>query len=235
MLRSHPDRKRPRAIEPAGRLHVALCVPCESLPIESVRCLTRAIRTAVLEPPRLRPETPIREFVLSEHYIASSMLPFARGRLCATALEVGATHIVMLDSDMTYPGDVIQRLVYGAERCGGFVAANCVTRRPPTRWTAIGLDGKAHASKPDSPRWTAVRSIGVAVACITATAYEKLEVPQFNFGHTPLGWVGEDIWFCERLRAAGVAVSVDNALALEVGHVGSIEYRPEHIRTEVSP
>lgn len=234
--RNHPDRARRTLPEPSGRLHVAVCIPCESVPIESLRCITRALRDALLDPPRLRATVPVREFTLSEHFVASSMLPYARTKLAANAIEAGATHLVMLDSDMTFPENTIARLVMGAERCGGFVAANCVTRRAPIRWTALGLDGKRHESTPTSPTWSTVRSVGVAVACITATAYEKLEAPQFNFGFLPgRGWVGEDVWFCERLRAAGIAAVVDNALSLEVGHVGSIEYRPENIRAEVLP
>jgi hypothetical protein len=230
--RRRPDHRRPLTapLEPFGRIHLAVCIPAESMPIESIRCLTRLLRTCLTNPPRLRPNVPTQEFTLSEHYLASSMLPYARSWLCRSAIEAGATHVLLLDSDMTYPADTAHRLVLGVERCGGFVAANCVTRRAPIRWTAVDLAGEQHDSRAHrSTTWSSVQYVGPAVGCISAAAYEKLEVPQWNFAHTPKGWVGEDIWFCERLRAAGISIVVDNQLSIEVGHVGSHEFTPAEV------
>lgn len=183
-------------------------------------------------PPRLHPERHVREFAISEHYIASSMLPYARAWLLDSAVKAGATHILMVDADMTYPPDTAHRLIDGVERCGGFMAANCVTRRPPIRWTAKTFDGAEHDSTHAARigvRWTSVASVGVAVAMIRADLVEKLERPAFNFGLTPKGWVGEDIWFSHRLESAHVARWVDNELSLEVGHVGTHEFRPAQL------
>jgi len=208
-------------------MHLAVCVPGESMPIEAVRSLTRMLLAILRDPPRRKPGELVRDFTLSEHYFASSILPYARSWLCESAVKAGATHILLLDSDMTYPADTAHRLLQGVERCGGFVAANCVTRRPPIRWTARANDGAPHSSSPDElPQWSAVRTVGVAVAMLRADVWEKLERPAFNFGLTPKGWVGEDIWFCERLHAAGVSPVVDNFLSREIGHVGSHEFTP---------
>jgi len=200
------------------------------MPIESVRSLTRLLLTVLRDPPSPTPGQVPREFTISEHYFASSMLPYARSWLCESAVTAGATHLLLLDSDMTYPADLAHRLMAGVQRCGGFVAANCPTRRPPIRWTARTLDGSVHdSSSPELPQWTAVRNVGVAVAMLTREVWEQLERPAFNFGLTPRGWIGEDVWFCERLHAAGISPVVDNPLSREIGHVGSHEFTADQI------
>lgn len=203
--------------------------------MESVRCLTRLVMRCLQVPPSPTGAPP-RDFTISQHFYASSMLPYARTMVVESAVRAGATHALLLDSDMTYPADTAHRLMIGAARCQGFVAANCVTRRAPIRWTARNLDGETYASvlpEGDAQSWTAVRSVGVAVALITAELWGRLVRPAFNFAATAKGWVGEDIWFCERLKAAGAAIMVDNRLSHEVGHVGAHEFTPAGIETAV--
>lgn len=210
------------------------------MPIESVRCLTRLVMRCLQVPPSPTGEPP-RDFTISQHFVASSMLPYARASVIDSAAKAGATHALLLDSDMTFPEDTAHRLMVATARCGGFVAANCPTRRPPIRWTARKLDGSTHDSRAavEAARvpggiesvasWTGVRSVGVAVAMLTLELWAKLERPAFNFAATPRGWVGEDIWFCERLTQAGAAPVVDDRLSLEVGHVGSHVFTPAEI------
>lgn len=203
------------------------------MPIESVRSLTRMLLECLRNPPIPRVGAWVSDFALSEHYLASSMLPYARGWLLDSAVKAGATHILMLDADMTFPADTAHRLMLGVERCGGFVAANCPTRRAPIRWTAKALDGSTHdSSKADGVQWTSVATVGVAVAMLRADVVEKLERPAFNFGLTSKGWVGEDVWFSHRLDAAGVPRVVDNVLSRQIGHVGAHEFTAAEIQGE---
>lgn len=195
------------------------------MPIESVRCLTRLVMRCLQDPPA-------RDFTLSQHYFASSMLPYARTWVFESAARAGATHFLALDSDMTYPENTGHRLLAGVHLTGsGFVAANCPTRRPPIRWTARGEDGQTHESRGAGATWSPVRTVGVAVAIITAELWAKLERPAFNFAATPKGWIGEDIWFCGRVAQAGAVPMVDNELSLEVGHVGA----REHTAADIEP
>lgn len=216
---------------PAERIHLAVCVPGESMPIESVRSLSRLLLECLRNPPTRARGVHVSDFALSEHYIASSMLPYARGWLLDSAVTAGATHVLMLDADMTYPADTAHRLMLGVERCGGFVAANCPTRRPPIRWTARALDGSVHDSSSSADvQWTTVATVGVAVAMLRADLVAKLERPAFNFGLTSRGWVGEDVWFSHRLEAAGIPRVVDNLLSREIGHVGTHVFTPAEIQ-----
>lgn len=200
--------------------------------MESVRCLTRLVMRCLQVPPSPTAQPP-RDFTLSQHFYASSMLPHARAFVIESAARAGATHFLLLDSDMTFPETTAHRLMLGVARCGGFVAANCPTRRRPIRWTARLADGAVHDSRPATlPTWSAVRTVGVAVAMLTAELWAELERPAFNFAATDRGWIGEDIWFCERLAQAGAVPVVDNALSREVGHVGTREFIAADIEGE---
>lgn len=200
-------------------LHVAICIPAESMPIESVRSLTAALSFMLTAPPA-------REFAVSQHYFASSMLPYARAKVCESAIRAGASHLLLLDSDMTYPRDVAHRLLegLGQPQARGIVAANATTRRPPIRWVARGADGEPIDSGSRAERWTIATTCGVAVAMLEAELYRKLPSPRFAFAYTDRGWIGEDIWLCRLLAARGCPPLIDNALSREVGHVGTREY-----------
>lgn len=199
------------------------------MPIESVRCLTRLVMRCLQAPPSPRAGELAADFTLSQHFYASSMLPHARTWVCQSGIDAGATHLLLLDSDMTYPADLAHRFMAGVDRVGGFVAANCPTRRHPIRWTARQLDGEPHDSAATDATWSTVGSVGVAVAMIRAELWSKLERPAFNFAVTPRGWIGEDIWFCERLKQAGASPVVDNLVSREIGHVGAHEFRAADI------
>lgn len=209
-------------------LHIAICIPAESMPIESVSSLTAMLSTILTVPPS-------RELAVSQHYFASSMLPYSRAKVCEMALKAGATHLLLLDSDMTYPRDIVHRFLEGLERpeSTGMVAANATTRRPPIRWVARGDDGNLIDSSSRAERWTRAASCGLAVAMLEADLYRKLPSPRFAFAYTERGWIGEDIWFCRLLAGAGCYPLLDHAISREVGHVGTREFRGTDVEAEV--
>lgn len=144
--------------------------------------------------------------------IASSRLPTARNRLVESALNWGADAALLLDSDMTFPGDTLLRML---DHDLPVVAANCLTR-DAAEPTAKDAGGQAFASTKDSPPLERMFWIGAAVMLVRAEALAKLQKPWFAFvGDT----LGEDHFFCKRLHAAGVPLHIDHRLSMEVGHV----------------
>ncbi len=191
-------------------MHLGVCVPGEGMPLESVRSYAALMMALVSQPPPgLRG--------VSQHFHASSMLPYTRARVIDMALSAGATHLLLLDADMTYPANVAWRLwAHGRP----FVACNAVTRRPPHRWTAVDRENKPL----DSSRLEGLGkayACGVAVAMVEARVIEKLERPLFDFFWTGKGWRGEDHYFCEKVRSVGFQPMIDHDLSREIGHVGT--------------
>ena len=196
-------------------IRIAVCIPGESMPMESVRCYGAMMMRLLTQPPKGLAG-------VSQHMFASSMLPYSRASVIDRATKAGATHLFLLDSDMTYPPDTVHRLLAHGRP---FVASNATTRRPPIRWVAK-RDGKILDSN-ELTGLTKADHCGVAVALVETRVIESCERPLFNFTHSENGWRGEDIFFCERVRAAGFHPMIDHDLSKEVRHLGSYAYGAE--------
>lgn len=197
--------------------HLAICIPGESMPIESVRSLGAMLLDLTTKPlPRFGK--------ISQHFLSSSILPAARGGLVRLAVRAGATHILMIDSDMTYPADAARRLI-AINR--PIAAANATTRRYPIRWVARSLEpaGDALDMSPGLPDLVNVASVGLAFMLVEVCVFHALPQPFFTFEHSVSGWTGEDVGFCRAAREiGGFSVTVSRDVSREIGHVGTRVY-----------
>lgn len=131
----------------------------------------------------------------------------------------GATHILWLDADMMFPPDAALRLL---RHDRDIVAANYVTRVPPSRPTAK-RDGQCVSSL-DATGLEAVDHVGMGVFLMKTSAVEGIPRPHFWYS-TPTET--EDVYFCRLLRAAGRTIYIDHDLSRDVGHVGQHTYREQ--------
>jgi hypothetical protein len=194
-------------------IHLAIAIPGEAMPIESVRAFGRLLLELTTNPP-------LGVVQVSQSMFASSMLPYARSKVIAGALSGGATHVLCLDADMTYPPNIAHRLL---EHGRPFVACNATTRRPPIRWVAKDKAGEIIQSDQEKAPLTKASVVGIAVALIQARVFTEIGNPLFNFEYTENGWRGEDVWFCDRAIACGFVPMIDNRASLKIGHVGTRE------------
>lgn len=136
-----------------------------------------------------------------------------------------ATHILWLDADMTFPADTALRLL---KHDKDIVAANYVTRVPPSRPTAK-RDGRCISSI-DATGLDAVDHVGMGVFLMKTSVVQDIPSPRFWYS-TPTET--EDVYFCRLLRAAGRTIYIDHDLSKSVGHIGQHTYRempsPVHV------
>lgn len=194
-------------------MHISISIPGESLPIESARCFGRLLLRLCTRPPK-------GVTAVSQSFFASSMLPHARQQVVQQALDQGATHVLCLDADMTYPDDLVDELLRHGRP---FIACNATTRRNPIRWVAKSKQGDLM----DSNERTGLEGAsvcGLAVALIERRVFEAIPQPWFNFEHTEKGWIGEDVWFCRRAINSGFRPMIHHELSRKIGHIGSREY-----------
>jgi hypothetical protein len=166
-----------------------------------------------------------------------SILPNLRQHLVRKAIEMEATHILFVDSDMTFPSWMLHRLL---EARRPVVAANCVTKSLPPSPTARMRDGTKHGKvlsqldyrSDTAQEYVGVWRVGTGIMLIETNVFEKLEQPWF-----PLEWdeelgevVGEDWGFCKRCEEAGIPIVVDTLLSHTIGHVGRLEYHPDMLQ-----
>jgi hypothetical protein len=154
-----------------------------------------------------------------------------RADLCLEAMGEGCSHVLFIDSDMTFPQDMVQRLLAHDK---DIVATNCARRRMPTGPTAQKTlpDGSRELiyTMPESTGLEEVESIGMGVMLIKRKVFESLTEPWFE---TPWrtdkrGYIGEDVFFCRKAAAAGFKIYIDHDVSKEIGHIGTFEFKHDH-------
>ena len=154
-----------------------------------------------------------------------------RADLCLEAMREDCTHVLFIDSDMTFPQDMIERLLAHNK---DIVATNCARRRLPTGPTAQRTlpDGSRELiyTMPDSTGLEEVESIGMGVMLISRKVFEKLSEPWFEttWRTDKRGYIGEDVFFCRKASAAGFKIYIDHDVSKEIGHIGTFEFRHDH-------
>lgn len=157
------------------------------------------------------------------------VLPEVRTLLVADALKWGASHILFLDSDMRFPPDALLMLL---RHRALVVGANYVRRGLPTFPTAYlpggrtGRDGVLW-TEPGDAGLVEVQHVATGVMLIDVRAFDCIDFPWFDFEAPSVpgeGWRTDDVYFCRKLRRAGIPVYCDQALSQEIGHVGEMIY-----------
>lgn len=170
--------------------------------------------------------------------VSGTYVHAARQELADAVLEQGADWVLWLDSDMRFPRDALVRLLQHRE---SVVGINYAKRGVPSGFVAIktvGNPGEQLETRGDSAGLEEVQALGFGCVLIRGTVLHQLpdpkETPWFQHRHMGGGlWIGEDVHFCEMLRAAGVRLFVDHDLSRDCAHIGQFEYRLEHAAAEV--
>lgn len=163
--------------------------------------------------------------------VKGSNLPRQRSTAVAKCLAHGCDYILMLDSDMTFPRDTLQRLLAHKK---DVVGASYVRRSPPHDPLH-----KTIASAKPANGLLEVAALPTGVLLINAKVFEKLQRPYFRYellleGQTKWGFdgpeeIGEDYVFSYQVREAGMKVWMDMRLSAEVVHwqERGLRYKPD--------
>lgn len=156
-------------------------------------------------------------------FIQSTYVHVGREAVLQGALERKATHVLWLDTDMTFPPDIAIRL---ANHQVPIVACNCVMRNPRRLCTAF-RGGSRVQTRSDSSELESVDTVGLAVMLMRTTVVDDLPRPFFRHGINDAGEdIGEDVMFCRKVRGAGHQIFIDHDLSKEIGHIGQHTFRP---------
>ncbi len=168
-----------------------------------------------------------------------SILPNMRNRMLKQAIEKGATHLLFLDSDQTFPRDLVHRLMKWNKQV---VAANIVTKNmldcnPTARQLKKAPQdyaGELVYTNQGDDHLEEVWRIGTGVMLLDLNLFkrEKLKNRKHFF---PVEWkdeiddyAGEDWGFCELLQEAGVKIHIDHGVSWDIGHIGPHEFTHEY-------
>jgi len=138
-----------------------------------------------------------------------------RNKLAEHLLTTDYTHLLMIDADHRHPYDIVERLSRWVVRDPGkqVIAGLAFRRGQPYDPQAYVLqDGRLAQPAEFKPGLAQVDYAGTAAMLIAREVFERLPKPWFAFDYRGAAdgqWPGEDIWFCESCRQAGIKVWVD--------------------------
>lgn len=159
--------------------------------------------------------------------VSNSLVYDARNSLCQEAVKDGFDYLLFIDSDMTFPPDVIERLVnVNADIATGV----CYGRRFP-HGPVVYKDVKPRTLFHDSSAEPfteipdgifEVKACGMAMCLIKVDVVKALCKHYRNTPFEPSKNMGEDLTFCYRARKMGFKIMADSSF--EVGHIGEAVY-----------
>lgn len=168
------------------------------------------------------------------HLSRNTYTHYARNKLVWEAVNTKATHLMFIDSDMSFPIDGVDRLIERGENIiGGLYFKRVVPIHPIIK---IVRDNKITDMKfkeiPSFEKPFEVDAIGTGFLLINMDVFKKMEPPFFShaspkeFGMEeipfPNNEIGEDVAFCLRAKKAGFKIWCDPTIKL--GHIGERIY-----------
>ena len=134
--------------------------------------------------------------------IGGTLVYIARNRLAHRAIEGGYTHVLWLDSDMTFKPDIVDDLLWCGKDmvCGAFVSR----KRPYGPCVYTSIEDPADMKKVENFGTEPFMVDGCGFACVmTSVELLKAVWDQFDTCFRPTEDYGEDIAFCDRVKRIG--------------------------------
>lgn len=146
-----------------------------------------------------------------------SVLHMNRERIVLEALKGNYTHLLFVDSDMTFEPDAIIRLL---AREKDIIGVHCNLRSLPLTTTVELKPGQTEIKG----ELDICNAVGAGFLLINLEVFKKLKRPYFFWELNEDGDTikGEDHWFCAKAREAGYEIFVD--VSVKIGHIGNMIY-----------
>jgi hypothetical protein len=206
---------------------VLIAIPCrDTIDVDCFNSIIKLLQANMT----VKHKEPITGVTLLPFTIQGSILPRSREYSIREAVKQNCTHILFVDSDMTFPDLLLHRWLYLNKPV---IAANCVLRKIPSNTTArvfkLDENGKeAHYAvkttkdKADRGVIEEVDAVGTGLMLIRLADIKKIPEPHFCmlWNEEIQDYKGEDWYFCDKLREYKVPIFVDHTVSWEVGHIG---------------
>lgn len=153
----------------------------------------------------------------------TSVLPRARQLAMEDAIKGDFTHILMLDDDMMFAGDLLERFL---SRNVQVVGLNYARKNGSGSTIACRLDGQPISSKGNAGieeiGWIPFGGILIELASIYEAPKPWFEM---RWLEERKDFMGEDYYFSMKARANGVKLYIDHDASNQCAHIGDFAYR----------
>lgn len=163
----------------------------------------------------------------------------ARNKIVITAQEHGADYVLMVDNDVVLPADALISLFNDpVDVCLGYYAHRDASNRYSGRTCICRLkrpDGNPYFNYSLESEYTAkelkemqgrgekkirIHGGGMGCALISLDVFNRLKYPWYdwvNYSDNKRGMLSEDLYFCEKCKAANIPIYTDTRVAC--GHI----------------
>lgn len=162
---------------------------------------------------------------LVHHFVKGWGIAYARNLMALEAMKQGCDYLLMVDSDVIVPKDALEMLV-GLDFCAGWYPrgtdpsmTNVAKKVQSGYGDCYSVDEMEELAE-SGVDWVEAKGCGMGCAIVRTQLFERLPHPWFKFEDYPSGnCFGEDYWFCQQARSAGMSVYVSPKV--KCGHVRS--------------
>lgn len=147
-----------------------------------------------------------------------------RNYLAVQALREKSDYLLMVDDDMVFPPETLEKLLAHNQMVVG-VASN--SRMLPLKTTVSQMDEKGEYIESNTLPTEPFKAYGVGggVILIHTDIFKHIDRPWFHFNTDAITGqilVGEDQWFCDRVKEKGFDIWCDPTIT--IGHIGDYIY-----------
>lgn len=162
-----------------------------------------------------------------------SCLPMVRQGFVDEMIEMGYTHWLSLDDDMTFPMDIVDRLLSNNK---DVVSCNARLKMHDInvyRGSCVGLNGHPVDSS-GKTGLEEIHTMGGAIFLAKIDAFKHIKKPHFQVKwlESMECYVGEDVEFAALLRINGVILWCDHDTSQHIGHIGKYVYKWPEVKKE---
>lgn len=137
------------------------------------------------------------------------------------ALSKNYTHILWLDDDIKFPSDTVEVLL---KHKLPIIGANIVKKETPITGVAQDLDGRNIISGTGIEK---VKYGSMGLMLMELGAVRTTYAPHFEiiWLEERGDYLGEDLYFQEKLKLSGHDIWIDHELSYKCSHVGDYKYK----------
>ena len=196
-------------------LKVAVAVPSlsGSWPFQFGECLANMVQH--FQGSKYEGEHEIRVFSHS-----GRVMPEVRHRLIGTSLGWGATHILMMTPEFTFPPDSIHRML---ARGRAVVGINYLRDIGSCEYSAYTKEGEFKPG-PETPDIEELEGVAIGMVLFNTPIFDVLDLPFFiskQIGESP-GFEEDFIPFWKQCKEKEIPCVIDHALSKEVKSYGEL-------------
>lgn len=163
----------------------------------------------------------------------TSILSAGRNNIVKKAIKNNCSHLLFIDSDQTYPAQLVHQLARHGKL---IVGANVAIKRFPSAPTARSFNpqwpgGDVVYTRPESRGLEQVWRLGFGIMLINLEVFKRVPGPWFEilWDESIQDYRGEDWQFCTLVEKAGIPIYIDHDISKEVGHVGHLTFTHQMI------